>query len=233
MAFNHSGKPLSDKDVDPEDWSKLKRMDVYVRDVQTGVNRLVSLAPDGFSDASSYPVALAPDGSWVMFSTAHAEHYYDAASYDHITYTMIAHLDKPDITFEPVMANGYDMSDINIGGSVSPDGRYVAFNESDQYQSYGQNVALNPEGRTISNNFILDRTTGKVALVTESDDGTPGIIPYYASGETTMKDWGEISISGEGKRAVFSSVQYGIVNPNDFTIQCPDTPHYIYLRECP
>ncbi len=115
------------------------------------------------------------------------------------------------------------------GAGVSADGRYVAFND---FLSYVDHVDLNPAGDPVANSYVLDRNTGIITLVTASDNGTPGVVPDYVMGETTMNDWGEISISGDGKRAVFTSIQYGMVDTNDFTIQCPNTPHMVYLRDC-
>jgi hypothetical protein len=200
------------------------------------VNRIVSLAPDEFSEGRSTPIAFAPDGSWVMFSVwgyDAAAHYYDATAYDHATMTILAHLDGAEITFEPVMAEGYNLTDLNISGTASADGGYVAFNEGDSYETYGLDVAIHPEGRSIANSYVLDRLTGEIDLVTASDDGAPGIIPGYVMYETSMVDSGEIALSGDGKRAVFTSIQYGMVGADDYLIQCPSTPHLVYLRDCP
>jgi Tol biopolymer transport system component len=231
VAFWHS-EALSDDDIDPSSWSNAKRLDVYVRDRQTGINRLVSMAPDGFSEGNSAPLALAPDGSWVMFApfgSDSASHYYNTSSYEHFTSTIIANLSGTVITFEPVVAAEMELMYIAGWSDVSADGRYVAFND---FFRYVDHVALNPSGDPVANSYVLDRNTGEITLVTASDDGTPGVVPDYVMGETTMVDYGEISISGDGKRAVFTSIQYGMVDTYDFTIQCPNTPHLVYLRDC-
>jgi hypothetical protein len=57
--------------------------------------------------------------------------------------------------------------------------------------------------------------------------------PGGESGETAFNDWGDIAISGDGKRTVFQSILYGLVDTETHTIPCPQTPALIYLRDCP
>lgn len=232
VAFWHVAT-LCDEDLDPADWSDYKRGDLYIRDRQTGVNRLVSIAPDEFSEGRSAPMAFAADGSWVMFDAGNgAEHYHDTSLQEHSTDTILAQLDGDEIVFEPVVAAEHDLYTLSWGGT-SADGGYVAFNERDSYETYGLNVALNPAGRSVANSFVLDRVTGEIDLVTASEAGVPGIVPDYEIYDYTMVDWGEIAVSGDGKRAVFTSIQYGMVDQDDYLIQCPNTPHLVYLRDCP
>ena len=113
---------------------------------------------------------------------------------------------------------------------ASENGRFVVFSG---YGQYTENVGLNPVGDPIANEYVLDRDTGVVTLVSAADDGTPGVIPDYVMGETEMVDWGDIAISGDGKRTVFQSILYGLVDTDEFTIPCPMTPALVYLRDCP
>jgi hypothetical protein len=227
ICFVSSGA-FSPDDDDPDDWWTSTKYDVYVRDRETGTNRLVSLAPDGSSDNSVYLSAFAPDGSWVMFVANGASHYYDTMLYEHTTTTILAHLDADEITFEPIIPADWNLGDGAIGAST--DGRYVVFSGFGQYT---ENVGLNPVGDPIANEYVLDRDTGAVTLVSAADDGTPGVVPDYVMGETTMVDWGDIAISGDGKRAVFTSILYGLVDTDEHTVPCPNTPALVYLRDCP
>ena len=221
VAFAHDSVLCPDDD-DPEDWEDHMR-DVYLRDRQTGTNLLISRAPDGFSGKNARLISMAPDASWVLFGTTgagSAEHYYDTASYDWETGEILARIEGDSVEFEPIVIDWtYFAADFSY---ASADARYVAF-------AGGNADLVEHMGVHGEDAFVLDRDLGTVTLVTAAEDGTPGIIPYYEP----MVDWVELAISGDGKRIVFSTNQYGIVDPYAYGIPCDNTPHLVYLRDCP
>jgi hypothetical protein len=211
---------LSELDDDPEsepEW------DVYLRDRETGKNLMPTMAPDGYRSKSA--ISLSPDGTRVLFE-GNTYHYLEVDEDKINTSVLLSVRNGEEFTFEPV-----ERKDGVYGGhgvyAINTDYRYVVGGCA---EGYVENLDLRPSGSPIANVCVLDRDSGEITLVTAAEDGTPGVIPFYDDG-TPMVDSVTAAISGDGKRIIFSTTQYGIVDNHD--LSCTFTPRQVYLRDCP
>jgi len=220
ILFQHESS-FAVHDTDQDDWGNYKRLDVYLYDRIAKKNTLISIAPDGYSDTGSQAIWLSPDGTRILFQPGGASHYHPNAVQGQMLLVTVGSDE-----YELVRLNEENL--IAGGRGISDDERYVIYDS--RSTGFVEHQAPTPDGRWIENGYVTDRDTGDVFMINASEDGTPGVIPDYVPWETDMIDYVEISMSGDGKRIVFSTIQYGIVD--DCDIPCIGTPRLIYLRDC-
>ena len=189
VAFTSRASNLDPADPDT-------RSDVYVRDLQTGDTTLVSRA-DGAGgkkanrDATIDGVALSADGRYVAFSSRASN--LDPADPDTVEDVFVRDLQTHQTTLASradgvAGTKGNGISD--LGGSLSADGRYVAF------RSLAWN--LDPLDSPAGNDFdvfVRDLKTGQTTLASRGASGAQG---RQSSSAPTL--------SAGGRYAAFDSV---------------------------
>lgn len=180
--------------------------DVFIHDRETGETERVSVAPDG-SDANgeSYDASVSDDGNFVAFWSI-ASNLVDGdtnETWDAFVYDRQA----GQTTRVSVGAGGAQAS--GTGGSISGDGRYVAFASSS-----GVLTGLADGERTEV--FVYDRQTGATERVSLDSAGAP---PPAGTESSRPR------ISPDGRYVTFASNA-------PLTPEAPDFPfHHAYLRD--
>ena len=160
--------------------------DVYLHDVETGENWLVSRTLDGTAgNASSFNPSISADGRYVAFTSAVS----DLVAGDTNGAADVFVFDRVAGTVERVStdAAGAQGDLFSVGASISADGRYVAFESlATVFHPADVNGSVDV--------FVKDRATGAVTMVTVRPDGLPA---NYGGNQP--------SISGDGRFVAFSS----------------------------
>jgi len=114
--------------------------DIFVRDLQTGVAVLVSVASDGTQgDGGSYDPSISADGRYVAFQSTATNLIAGGANDDYEIYVHDRDADGDDVFDEPgaietvrvsVDADGNRGNSHSFEPSISGDGRYVAFSSN-------------------------------------------------------------------------------------------------------
>ncbi len=169
------------------------RWDVFVRDLQTGTTKLVSVAPAS-ANGDSFPLSINSDGRFVLF-------YSSASNLGPLdtnnTYDLFVRDLQLDVT-HAVTINPAGTRMGNSGGSsgrLSANGRFVYFSSGST-----DLVTVPTAGNQV---FLRDLETAKTHLVSQSMSGSG-----FGSG-TQLGD-----ISADGSRVLFSSVASDLV-PGD------------------
>jgi Tol biopolymer transport system component len=181
--------------------------DVFLHDRSTGTTALVSKAPDG-SPASNgtFIGSLSADGRFATFGggadnlvPGDTNSCNDTFLYDRLADTIV----RLSVSPSGVQSDGNSGS-----GSISADGRYVAF------YSEGTNLVAG-DANARADVFLRDRQTGETTLVSVASSGAQG---------DRLSDGG--SISADGAFVVFRSQARTLV-PRDANGFVPDA----FLRE--
>jgi Tol biopolymer transport system component len=153
--------------------------DVFIRDLRTGVTRLVSTRSDGGA-ANGRSVAAVPsaDGRYVAFESA-AGNLVPGDTNDRVD-AFVKDLTTGTVARVGVTEYGKQFPGGSDGVSMSADGRRITF------------VAAPPG--IVPQLFVHDRTSGTTTMVSVSPDGKPGTSSSYAA-----------SISGNGRYVAFNS----------------------------
>lgn len=177
--------------------------DVFVYDQQTDTIERVSVATDGTegNGLSSGPT-LSADGRYVVFSSS-ADNLV-ASDTNGVSDTFVYDRQLHTIERISVATDGTQGDGKSSLGSLSADGRYVAFSSS-----AGNLVPGDTNGET--DIFVYDRQTHSIECVTRTPDGTQG------NGDSTLA-----RISADGRYVTFSSGANNLV-PGDTN----DTPDLI------
>ena len=161
-------------------------LDVFVYDMLSGTNQLVSLAADGSQgNGSSYGAAITADGRYVLFqsdATNLVRGDTNAAADVFVRDTLVGTTTRVSLGAGGVQANEncYAMG-------LSDNGRYVVF------YSYATNLVAGDTNDT-SDVFLRDTVTGTTKLVSVSSAGTIG-------NDTSF----DADISADGRYVVFES----------------------------
>lgn len=195
-----------------------------MRDRATGTNLLISRAPDGYSGEGASPIWLSPDGTTVLFSAGGGASHYGSGP----AVAGLFLVAPGSAAFEPVSAGGRVID--GTGQGITSDLRHVVF--FSRQLGVVDHQATAPDGSSISYGYVLDRDTGEIVMVSAAEDGTPGIIPRYTLDPdgTFPVDYVPLAVSGDGRRIVFATIQYGIVGGD--AIPCLNSLHFVYLRDC-
>jgi Tol biopolymer transport system component len=179
VAFQSDGTSLVSGDINGQP-------DIFVRDRQTGTTTLVSKSSAGVqADVFSYGPSLSADGRYVVFFSGatnlvpgDTNNVYDVFVRDRQTGTTYR------VSLSSAGAQGASDSSYP---SISPDGRYVAFESLSSTLVTGDTNAK-------SDIFVRDRNTGTTTLVSKSSAGLQG-----------NDDSGGSSISSGGRYVTFGS----------------------------
>jgi len=137
--------------------------DIFVRDNQTGVTERVSVASDGTqSNATSFVPSISANGQYVVFTSRAT----NLVSGDTNNKTDIFVRDRQIGTTTRVSINssGMEANQGALDGSISADGRYVAFSSS-------STNLMSEETSGLDYVYIHDRQTGTTTLVSVFSDG--------------------------------------------------------------
>jgi hypothetical protein len=180
--------------------------DIFVRDTQTGITVLASLAYDGAqADAPSYNAAISGDGTHIAFTSSASNLVPGGDSSNSDTY--VRNLQTGQVYHASTKRDG---TPGNLSSAYAPslshDGRYVAF-VSDAW-------TLTPvPWNFFQDVYVKDLQTGDISIVSNAPNGTPG---------SSFSDYVEISSDGRyvGLRSYASNIDNmdGNVNGADIFI---------------
>lgn len=178
--------------------------DVFVHDTRARTTERVSVASDG-SEANFFcsDPSISADGRFVVFSSLAANlvsedtnNSSDVFLHDRFTRTT---------TRVSVASDGTQPNGDSRDPSISPDGRYIAF------ESFATNLVSN-DTNAVSDIFVHDCLTGTTERVSVSTDGAQA-----DSGSSTLSDrsgYSSVSISEDGALVAFESYASNLV-PED------------------
>jgi hypothetical protein len=162
VAFSSVSKYTAD-DKNPD-------VDAYVKDLVTGSVERVSLTNGGrdFPGGTLYDtVSMSADGRFVAFAAAPANQFPEIYVRDRLTRTT---------TLVSVNVSGQPGNRASFSASISPNGRYVAFNT-------GADNMVSPPPTPFAHVYVRDLQTRKTTLASVTSAGAP--IPQ-SSGEDFM-----------------------------------------------
>jgi len=171
--------------------------DVFVRDLQEGVTKRVSVGPDGAqaNDLSRWRPALSADGRYIAFSSA-ANNLVPQNNKKRMAFNIYVHdQQEGETTRVSVSSDGKPGRLTSWYPAISADGRYVAFDSAHDFVPNDTNP-----GRDV---FVHDRGTGQTTLVSVASDGTQGDYVSWLS-----------AISAGGRFVAFESSASNLV-PDD------------------
>ncbi|MFO0980645.1 MAG: hypothetical protein U1E76_02680 [Planctomycetota bacterium] len=170
------------------------RSDIFVHDLQTAETTRVSVTSDGAqANDNSYPTTISLDGRFVAFESDASnffggdDHGPDVFVHDRVTGKTI---------LASTSSSGQRGNDSSFGGSLSQDGRFVAFD------SYASNFISGDTNHAIDS-FVHDFETGETHCVSIN---LSGVTSYFGGAGARM--------SPDGRYAVFSSYSSDLV-PGD------------------
>jgi len=174
------------------------RSDIFVRDRQLGTTTRVSVASGGVqSNSNSQNVAITADGRYVFF-TSYADNL--VGSDFNGNPDIFVHDRQAGATTRVSMGVSGQEPDASCNlGSISPDGRFVAF------QSDATNLVPN-DTNNLWDSFVLDRQTGITERISVSTGGVQAgswFVQYPAP-----------FVSADGRYALFMSDATNLI-PND------------------
>ena len=225
VAFSSWASNLvpNNNSFEPYNYYQLQK---FVRDRQTGVTELVSVATDGTpanntTGGYSWGTSISADGRYVAFMTAAGNLVPNDNDNDFDIFVR----DLQQGTTELVSVISDDFSDdywIPGTPSISADGRYIAFSAYDSrllapfpsYSDYDDESAYDDaiDAYYVSydnidrKTFIRDRQTGVTELVSVASDGTPG------NKNSDSFGLGAPSISADGRYVAFGSEASNLVS---------------------
>ena len=207
-------------------------VDIFVRDRQTGITELVSIATDGTlaNDDSLWP-SISDDGRYVAFVTGAGNLVPNDNDNDFDIF--VRDLQQGTTELVSVISNDFSDDYWRPGiPSISADGRYIAFsaydsrllapfpNYSDDYNETAYYDARDAYYESYDRKtFIRDLQTGVTELVSVASNGTPG------NKNSDRYGWGEPSISADGRYVAFGSEASNLVSGD--TNNSPD----IFVRD--
>ncbi len=184
-------------------------VDVFVRDLQTGITELVSVTPDGaLGNDYSILTSMSSDGRFVAFYSAASNLVPDDTnnSFDNSSDIFVRDRQTGITELVSVATDGTLANDDSLWPSISDDGRYVAFS-SWASNLIPNNNSFEPYNYYQLQTFVRDRQTGVTELVSVATDGTP------ANNTTGGYSW-VTSISADGRYVAFTTAASNLV-PND------------------
>lgn len=157
---------------------------VYVRDMLTGTNELVSVSTSNEQTSATNP-SISPDGRFVVFETSMANLVPGDTNNRYDIFVRDRQLRQTERI--SVSSNEDQANDNAFSASISADGRFIAFH------SEASNLTSDDENY-YSDVFVRDRQAGTTELVSVGNDGSQ-------SNMTSRYP----SISGDGRYVVFES----------------------------
>ena len=160
--------------------------DAFVVDRTTGaVERYAA------SDANSRFLQISDDGSWLTLSSESGT--LAANDANGVEDVFLIERATGTITLVSATSSGASGDDVSQSGSISADGRYIAFT------SFASDIVAGGSGAT-SDILLFDRTDGSIVRVSSTDAGTPG-------NSSSIFPW----ISRDGSAVAFRSFAFDLV----------------------
>lgn len=202
---------------------------VYLRDMQTGTTRLISVDSDGttMGNGDSFNACVSEDGKYVVFQSKSSNYAAgNANAYDEVFLKNVETGALTRISEKADHTGGATGASINA--TFSGNGRYVVFESAANDLDNITNGAGN--STVVSVIYRKDLVTGNVDLVSE---GKPGTAAAYCS---------DPSISADGRFVLFKTHMGGVGDPalNYNAIQSPakvaspyspDYYSYYYIKD--
>ena len=172
--------------------------DVFLRDRVAGTTERISVASDGSqADIYSYasagpPATMTPDGRFVVFASYARNLVANDTNQDMDVFVrdrLLGRTERVSVSSTGIQANA-----ISMGGTVSRDGRYVAF------ESKGSTLVPGDLNNRFDV-FVRDREVGTTVRVSVSTLGVQGNADSYPS-----------MISADGRLVVFNSMATNLVD---------------------
>ena len=165
--------------------------DVFVRDLTTGTTELISKSTSGtLGDRYSYVCDISATGRYVLFGSD-ATNF--VSGHTGTLFDLFVRDRQLNTTTLVSVSTGGAQGDSDSGcGSISADGRYVAFD------SNASNFGTDTNG--VYDIFLRDRTNGTTTLISNSTGGT------QANGYSGFQE-----ISSDGSTVVYESVATNLV----------------------
>ncbi len=185
--------------------------DVFVRDMQTGVTELVSVASGGTpANGLSVEPSISADGRYVAFRSFASNlvtgntNTGTCAGSGQTTGSDIYVHDRQTGTTELVSVGiGGSQDGCSYGPSISGDGRYVAFTSTDT-------TLIPVDGNGARDVFVRDRLTGTTERVSVSSDGAEGTCGL----SSCVKNSENAQITADGRYVVYMSWAWNL-DPQD------------------
>ena len=155
--------------------------DVFVRDLRTGRTTLASGGIDGQpADGYAEDTVISGNGRYVAFTSFASNLVADDTNGER---DVFVHDLRTGVTSRASVATGnVQLDGFQSGPSISDDGRYVTFIETDYLHGQGQEA------------FLHDRRTGVTTQITAPTGGAPAQAAVF-----------EAALSGNGERMAFSA----------------------------
>jgi Tol biopolymer transport system component len=202
----------------------LNAFNLFIRDLQSNMTRIVSVDPTGTHDipvAGDTQIAVSDDGRYVAFATF-ADGGLPGVNNPHgnkyIVLRDMGNAVNPPTTLL-VSHNAANDGQINGNSSefsISADGRYVAF------RSTAADLTAVPDRNNRYDVFRWDRDTGQVDLVSINHDGNETGVAESSPGYAPV-------MSSDGRYIVFSSEAYDLASPR--TDPAPPFAEGIFRRD--
>lgn len=178
-------------------------LDVFVRDLKTGVTKRASLDSSGNQgNEGSLETSVSSNGRFVAFKSEASDLVPDDTN--GIIDIFVRDLKTGETKRVSVDSSGTEANDVSQGAVVSANGRYVAF------QSFASNL-VSGDNNTNSDVFIHDLKTRTTRLVSVNTSGEEaGAFCFY----TGVAGTGGASISADGRFVAFQSFACDLV-PDD------------------
>ncbi|GIU84055.1 MAG: hypothetical protein KatS3mg008_0830 [Acidimicrobiales bacterium] len=170
--------------------------DIFVRDVASGVTRLVSVDQSGGeANSSSFSPSISADGQWVAFASSASDLVFDDGNNNQAD-IFLRNVPSGVTTLVSVDQSGGPANGPSFHPAVSGDGRFVAFN------SLASDLVAG-DTNSVSDVFIRDVASGATSLVSVNQGGGP------ANGDS-----GRVSVSPNGRFVAFEADASNLV-PGD------------------
>ncbi|MCA1841983.1 MAG: hypothetical protein LC792_02085 [Actinobacteria bacterium] len=153
------------------------KVDIFMRDMSSGTNTIVSSGPEGQANNSSRSPSISADGSWVSFDSDASNFVSGDSGNDTDVY--LKNVDSGAIEQVSVRSGGGQITDhpsdgvVGSDSSVSNDGRFVAFWSSSSTLVDGDTNGTNCTRAPCADVFVRDRAAGTTSRIT-STNGVQG-----------------------------------------------------------
>ncbi|HEV2798884.1 MAG TPA: Calx-beta domain-containing protein [Pyrinomonadaceae bacterium] len=168
---------------------------VFVRDLQTGTTRLVSINKEGTAwiNRNANPVVITPDGRYVTFTSAATDITNDDPTDQNDVFVRDMQTDTTRLVSVATTGTSGDSS--SEGGTMSDNGRYIFFT------SRASNLTTTPDTNSDADYFVRDTQAGTTTLISVNKAGT-------ASGRNTQNPNGffsSLAVTPDGRHIAFTS----------------------------
>jgi Ca2+-binding RTX toxin-like protein len=179
--------------------------DIYLKDVQTGALRLVSIALDGTSSNGTTNYSdISGDGRYVVFESAAGN--LVAGDTNNIKDVFVRDMDTNQTVRISNAADGTQAASASVRPEISTDGRYVVFES---------NASLTEDdtqgGPGFTDIYLMDRQGETLTLLSKAADGT------LSDGQSLRP-----TLSADGRYVVFLSYATNLILGETDTDNSPD-----------